>query len=374
MGRNHNKYIPPTGYEAMQMQVSGVEKIARNTAMKIRQKPGWDNTYTVSSEDVSKYSDMKGYLEYYSRFLYEKEGLSEDAAISEANLLGCHLHYMVNFELYNRKVFWVDESLAWMLHQTKLNITGQCLRLPFPCCAIVFTDQNTLNMGLEILKLDNTCTLDHSLGLQIITVYLCQISEQDGTNGISINILFDVLRNKTWPYLISRDLFIRSDDNLDKILDSHFPNIDVKNLDHVFSSHELKQLLHLIINAVLYSTTAHLDSITIQSPITHIKKKRKKLGKIKQHRLSNKIKEMKKVYSAENAFFLPGKIEISKLRLLSKLEKTSKGRTIMKRFMVRGHWRKANPSWKDQNLRWIEPFWKGPDLAAVIEREYRMKI
>jgi hypothetical protein len=44
----------------------------------------------------------------------------------------------------------------------------------------------------------------------------------------------------------------------------------------------------------------------------------------------------------------------------------------MKRLMVRGHWRCANPSWQDQALRWIEPYWKGPEMAAVIEKEYRM--
>ncbi len=45
----------------------------------------------------------------------------------------------------------------------------------------------------------------------------------------------------------------------------------------------------------------------------------------------------------------------------------------MHRFMVRGHWRRAKASWKDQRPRWIKPFWKGPDMAAVIERAYRMK-
>ena len=45
----------------------------------------------------------------------------------------------------------------------------------------------------------------------------------------------------------------------------------------------------------------------------------------------------------------------------------------MTRFMVRGHWRRARADWKDQCLRWMEPYWKGPELAAVIEREYQMK-
>jgi hypothetical protein len=41
--------------------------------------------------------------------------------------------------------------------------------------------------------------------------------------------------------------------------------------------------------------------------------------------------------------------------------------------MVRGHWRRAVKTWTDQRLRWIEPHWKGPDMAAIIEHAYRLK-
>ena len=55
------------------------------------------------------------------------------------------------------------------------------------------------------------------------------------------------------------------------------------------------------------------------------------------------------------------------------LERMPDGREILRRFMVRGHWRRAASSWTDQRLRWIQPYWKGPDLAAVIERTYKLK-
>ncbi len=29
-------------------------------------------------------------------------------------------------------------------------------------------------------------------------------------------------------------------------------------------------------------------------------------------------------------------------------------------------------SWKDQRLLWIEPYWKGPELGALIERAYEL--
>ncbi len=49
------------------------------------------------------------------------------------------------------------------------------------------------------------------------------------------------------------------------------------------------------------------------------------------------------------------------------------GRQILRRFMVRGHWRRPAPTWKEQRMRWIQPYWKGPDMATIIERTYKLK-
>jgi hypothetical protein len=77
--------------------------------------------------------------------------------------------------------------------------------------------------------------------------------------------------------------------------------------------------------------------------------------------------------TGEDVFFLPGKIDIRQVQQLQEMETGAAGRGLMARFMVRGHWRRANATWEDQRTRWIEPYWKGPELAAVIEREYRLK-
>lgn len=45
---------------------------------------------------------------------------------------------------------------------------------------------------------------------------------------------------------------------------------------------------------------------------------------------------------------------------------------MLHRFMVRGHWRRPAKAWKDQRMRWIAPYWKGPDIAVVIERAYKL--
>ena len=47
----------------------------------------------------------------------------------------------------------------------------------------------------------------------------------------------------------------------------------------------------------------------------------------------------------------------------------------MVRFMVRGHWRQQpfGPGGQQRKLIWIKPFYKGPDIAQVINKPYVVK-
>ena len=76
---------------------------------------------------------------------------------------------------------------------------------------------------------------------------------------------------------------------------------------------------------------------------------------------------------SESVFFLPGKNDMRQVRQLRELQRAPDGGTLFARFMVRGHWRRPAKSWTEQGLRWIEPYWKGPDMASVIEKAYRLK-
>ncbi len=69
----------------------------------------------------------------------------------------------------------------------------------------------------------------------------------------------------------------------------------------------------------------------------------------------------------------PSLEELPELDQLQAVERAPSGRSLMHRFLVRGHWRRPNPKWKDQRLRWIKPYWKGPDMAALVERAYRLR-
>ncbi len=355
--------LPLSAHELMKQLVPGLGSLIAKVTRKHGKAVSKNGRFVLTPEKVGEIEPVIGFL--YTFALSKREvGLSRDAALNEANLLGSHLFYLLNFELHYRKLFWVTESLAWMLGQTSLDIQGESLRLPFPACAFVFTDPFTLEIGESLLSQDDECRLRNQK-IGIITIYVIETKQNNGKQGLHIHLLFDSGDGK-WPYMLTRDLFIGPTDNLDSILDSHFPDVSVNSLDPIFLAPELKKLVHLVINAILYSTYSHLDPIVLQP--AH--KQQGKAGKQNKH--ENK-KEKDVSLSSENVFYLPGKIEISHIRHLSRVEKTHKGRRILKRFMVRGHWKKALPNWKDQRLRWIEPYWKGPDIATIIEREYRLK-
>jgi hypothetical protein len=44
----------------------------------------------------------------------------------------------------------------------------------------------------------------------------------------------------------------------------------------------------------------------------------------------------------------------------------------IRRCLVRGYRRRANPGWKDQEERFITPHWRGPEDGPIVERPYRL--
>jgi hypothetical protein len=151
---------------------------------------------------------------------------------------------------------------------------------------------------------------------------------------------------------------IEENSPVEAYLDGVAPPITVEPA--IPDSHPLRGLLRVTINAILYATSAGVDRQVRPAPRHDAKEPR--------HR-----PEAPLAYSSEEVYFLPGAIEISKVRRMQELERVSDGRTMLRRFMVRGHWRRAAVHWTDQHMRWIQPYWKGPDMATIIERTYKLK-
>ena len=88
-----------------------------------------------------------------------------------ADILTAHIELIINFELHRRKTFWVDESLAYMLAKTDLDVPGSDLRVPFACFALVFTDRYVLSLAERMLSADPKSPVSGYF-LRVATVYL----------------------------------------------------------------------------------------------------------------------------------------------------------------------------------------------------------
>ncbi len=352
--------LPRLAHETMKKLVPGVYRVAKRAATEERAR--WtDETGTLDPETLINLDYVNEFLFAFGNEIHNgPRKLPEDACRKEADLLFSHLFNMANFELHRRKVFWVDESLAWMLRQTDLDVPGQLIQLPFPAFVLAFTDHETLDLSLPLLR--DVRPVDEERTIHLITLYVVLGAEGDDGREYRFTFLFDAFDGQ-WPYLLSRSLWVRPQDRLDEVLDSHCPDVDAERLDPVFKAPELKKLLHLAINSILYTTCALLDPITL--PPRQVKKTRA-TGNTGSSTPCNE--------SSEEVYYLPGKIPISRIRQLKQLDAEEQVQGLMKRFMVRGHWRRAPTQWRDQRLRWIEPYWKGPDIGNIIEKEYKLKL
>src|SRR5262249_21178727 len=157
------------------------------------------------------------------------------------------------------------------------------------------------------------------------------------------------------PHLVTREVSLPNDPQTSQILDELARRPQMATTESLAPEAQPQwALLHITINAILYASSA---GVALEF--------RRGVDPTTAHREPFRASSL--VFSSEEVFFLPGKIDISQVRKLQALERVGTGRQLVHRFMVRGHWRRAQ-GWKDQSVRWIKPYWKGPDMAAVVER------
>ena len=256
-----------------------------------------------------------------------------------------HLEFYCNYEMQRRKTFWVDESLAWMLAHTQVDAESSLFRLPFPSYVLVYTDRHTLGVAERALASDGDCPLRGQM-LAVLCAYIVELAPD--SSRIKVGLTFDAFAGQP-PHLMSWELHVDRNETLEKTVGDALARAKTP------AAGLFRPLLDAVINATLYTTSAGV--------------------KIEQYRGTAQQpnrEEPKACLPGGEVYYLPGKIKISHMRKLQQVARGPSGRTLMHRFMVRGHWRRPSPNWTDQSLRWIEPYWRGPSLASIVEREYRV--
>ncbi len=307
---------PPMAHDRLDAAHPGLGKLTRQVAARLRQRPGFDDrTEGCRAEDLEVDVGVRRFLE----------------RVPAAAPL---MPWLVDFELHRRKIFWVDRALAWQLVQTDLDVAAEDLRLPFASFALVFADRSVLSLAERLVATRRDSPIAGHFA-RVVTVFV----SDSGDSSLRLRIAVDALGSDP-PEVVDHAVPVAG---------------RIRGCEPGKIPPPLAGLVHVVVNAILYATSPGVEPQTRREPAGRRSAAASDEG-----------------YSSDEVWFLPGVIKISRLRQLQELERVPSGRKLLHRHMVRGHWRRPPKSWKDQRLRWIEPYWKGPDLGAVIERAYRL--
>lgn len=276
--------------------------------------------------------------------------------MGDANMLAALAAYAINHDAHLRKTFWVGEGLSTMLDETDADVPGADLRLPFAAFAFAFTDRHVLGLAERLIAFE---TDDELAGrrLRVVTVYVHE-EPDEGVRALRLTFALDPVGD-VWPYVVSRVIPIGDTTRVKDAAAARFSARDAADEDPFFDSPRLARLVNVVLNAILYATSSGVTITAAPKPPSAPR--------------SPKKGPQPALHTSDDVFELPGHIDIKLVRRIRAMERAPDGRQLLHRFLVRGHWRRPNASWTDQRMRWIGPYWKGPDMAAIIERAYRLQ-
>ena len=355
------KHPPPLAHERLDMLKPGTAELLTQMAERIRSSAGFcDRSTTASNAMLNEDIAAQRYL----RTGVPRDDETAQNSDGEPTLdLRPHLRAMLSYELHRRKAFFVDEALSVMLLGTDVDVLGRELRVPFCAFALVFTNREVLSLAERLLAKSQDCKVAGQL-LRVATVYVTE-EGADEERILRMVFAFDTLGADV-PHAVVHEIALTDDGNLQAHLDDVAPaqtaSICTGGNDEeelTLPPPPLRGLLHAVINAVLYATSAGAQAGERPPPDPPPRR--------------NPGEPEAPAFSSESVYHLPGTIDIRTVRQMQSLARDPRGRTMLRRYMVRGHWRRAAKSWTDQRLRWIQPYWKGPNIASVIERVYRLR-
>lgn len=302
-------------------------------------------------------------------------------------------HSVVNFALARKKTFHFSDNLAEHLANTEINLKAALIQLPFPTCLFTFTSRAVINAMHNIrgntgrLAM-NVAGLDYSAP---ISVFLTVHPAGADLPGRKLLICAWHARLPDTSYLaLKRELFLGDDWTLEQALRTDWETLTPNDLgigmsvnlneesiahqdDDTFYTDGLA-FFRIILNAVLYLSSDQAELIAKESPRREIEARVTAIKSLPKRRKLLQSAGRFTALDYQEVGASVGPIVIQKGEA-ERSEGGAGGGKPLVRFMVRGHWRRQlhGTESQDRKLIWIRPYYKGPDLAATINKPYLVK-
>jgi len=305
----------------------------------------------------------------------------------------------VNFSMFGKKTFYVSDGLVQQLANTRMNVKAPMLQMPFPCFQLVFTskemidavyaasptDINTVRYDLPVTAVVYECegTVDHP-GIAYekdIRTLQVMFFQGEGKNSDLSHGRHYLLREK-WN--LEQVLHV----NWGKILDDEEQNEWLEKLRRAGDSYDESDLLlpskeeidelftdttlipyRVVINAILYITSVNAETESRPSPVKNMEKDLKFIR--------NEQERQKARRQIEHSSRLPYIVIGGSVKPVTEDRPTSIDgkRSLTVRFMVKGffRWQVYGPGREGRRHQWIKPFYKGPEMAELVNKPYLVR-
>lgn len=348
--------------------------------------PGLQNHFTEVLTGVRRRMDER-HLAMIGRPVTDEE-FANALAIDEATgrlkigTLGEYLSTL-NFEKAGKKVFSFSDQLIARLADTALDAPAEYLRLPFFSCMFFIRSRVAIDALYRIGGRPPPSSAP-------LSIFLCELPFH-GMRKIMIQVFHGddgALHN-----FVKRELLINPKWTIERSLRTDWTNLNVQHPDWnagdgpsigdvightedeaVFYEDGL-HFFRIVVNAILYLASTDPDLSLRASPVAAMQAQAKAtLNGYKRHALEQELERYSKLDGAVVGENLP---PIIAGRPHSHGPSGSPGLDAHydRRFLVRGHWRNQahGEEMKLRKLIWIQPYWKGPEMAEMVNKPYEVR-
>lgn len=302
------------------------------------------------------------------------------------NNINHEFHYCVNFLLAGKKTFFFSDMISQNLVYTEINLPATEIQLPFCTCQLVFTEKEVIDAFYLVAMKDNpNLEIDYSCP---ISVFVTLYDNCDILNGRRLIIYSHHSKYPDEIFMVQkRELFLGNNWSLEQSLKTDWERLTTDNVEvglsynnGILSGSEDEQFYtdgllfyRIVMNAILYIISKNSEFPVQNSSLKDIKKNIKNAKSFtKKIQLE---KDLNRISSLD--YFEVG---VSEKPIILKRENNCEeqvdysiiDRKIIRRFMVRGHWRnqRYGTGLTETKLIWIKPYIKGDDLSEMINKPY----
>jgi hypothetical protein len=380
---DHIKKLRPEMWDYLDQELEHLQQI------------GWQGSVsTVDDIDSQSYTPCLKFLtDKFYRDIADSTGFPVEMVAAEMkgsqdmalllHTLNHDYHNILNFELAGKKTFHFNDNLTDHLLATELNIDAELVRPPFDTSLFLFSAPSAIEAAYAFLGHQaRPEDFRHPL-----SVFVTSLPDKNNPEWRKILMCGSHWRGNQMVFLIKREVAIRPGWKLEDALRTDWEKLGDAAGEGVYLSADGTTrptddaefytdglaLFRLILNAALYLGSSDPDIIERCSGRPAALRRAKSIKSATQAKKARQEakKESELDYASVGESVTP--IYVRKGGASTQGPEGVGGfREYASRFIVRGHWRNQphGPGLSERKLIWIKPYYKGPEMAELVNRPY----